>query len=157
MEVTSYSQQHLLERDGLNPLHGVDVEDIDGVLTVHRQVGGVVAWTKGEVIVFSPRPPRVLCMSLKRISLTGRVGERRPHQLLLPGAAALGVHVHADGVEAQQQLLAGDLHGAQGVQALLGNEGQGVVLVVEQVDGGHVTVDTVEVITGINTHRTWIT
>lgn len=50
-----------------------------------------------------------------------------------------------------------DLHGAQGVQALLGNEGQGVVLVVEQVDGGHVTVDTVEVITGINTHRTWIT
>lgn len=78
-------------------------------------------------------------------ALTGRIGNSRPHQLLLPGPATLGVHIHSDGAEAQQQLLAGNLHGAEGVQVLLGDEGQGVVLMVEEVDRGHVTVDAVEV------------
>ena len=39
--VVSYSQQaavdctDLLERNGLNPLHGVDVKHVDSILTVH--------------------------------------------------------------------------------------------------------------------------
>ena len=76
--------------------------------------------------------------------LTGSDGHGGPHELLLPRPPALGVHVDPDGTEAQQQLLAGDLHGTEGVQALLGDEGQGVVLVMEQVDRGHVSMDTVE-------------
>lgn len=39
-------QTNLLQRDSLDPLHGVDVEHIHSVLTVHRQVGGVITWTK---------------------------------------------------------------------------------------------------------------
>lgn len=35
---------HLLQRDGLDPLHVVDVKHVNGVLAVHRQVGGVVTW-----------------------------------------------------------------------------------------------------------------
>lgn len=79
-------------------------------------------------------------------TLTSCVGNGRPHQLLLTRPATLGVHVHSDGAEAQQQLLAGNLHGTEGVQVLLGDEGQGVVLMVKQVDGGHIAVDAVEVI-----------
>lgn len=58
VSVVSHSQQavvhsstDLLQRDGLNPLHGVDIKHVDSVLTVHRQVGGVVAWTKRNIIL----------------------------------------------------------------------------------------------------------
>ena len=75
--------------------------------------------------------------------LTGGVGRGGPHELLLPGAAALGVDVEADGAEAQQQLLAGDLHGAQRVQAILSDEGQRLVVRVQQADRRVVAMDTV--------------
>ena len=61
----------------------------------------------------------------------------------MPGATALGVHVEADGAEAEQQLLAGDLHGAQRVQAVRRDEGQRLVVRVQQADRGMVSVDTV--------------
>lgn len=108
---------------------------------MHRQVGGVVTWTTGRRLISTAHNDhRGTCAR----SLTGCVGDRRPHELLLARPSTLRVHVHADGTEAQQQLLAGDFHSAEGVQALLGDEGQGVVLWVEQADGGHVPVDAVD-------------
>lgn len=79
-------------------------------------------------------------------ALTGSDGNSWPHQLLLTGPAALGVHIYSYGAEAKEQLFAGNLHGTEGIQALLRDEGQGVVLMVEEVNRGHVTMDTVEVI-----------
>lgn len=46
--------------------------------------------------------------------------------------------------EAKQQLFAGNLDGTQGIEVLLGDEGQGVVLRVEEADRGHVAMDTVK-------------
>lgn len=88
-------------------------------------------------------------------ALTGSDGHSWPHQLLLTGPAALRVHINSYGAKAQQQLLAGNLYSTEGLQALLGDEGQGVVLRVEQADRGHVTMDTVEVIENTESDLTY--
>lgn len=39
---------YLSEWESLNPLHGVHIEDVNRVFTVHGQVGGIVAWEEEE-------------------------------------------------------------------------------------------------------------
>lgn len=62
----------LLQRDGLNPLHGVDIEYIHSVLTVHRQVGRVVAWTEESSIGSSDAPPYVISVLISIQTCTHR-------------------------------------------------------------------------------------
>lgn len=59
----------------------------------------------------------------RRETLTTRGRARRPHQLLLPGPAALAVRVHPDAAKTQQVLFTGDLDCADGVHGLVRNEG----------------------------------
>lgn len=42
---------YLAEGDGLNPLCGVNIEDVDTVFTVDRQVGRVRAWRERKALI----------------------------------------------------------------------------------------------------------
>lgn len=75
-------------------------------------------------------------MSWSWLTPTACVWRGGPHQLLGPGAPSLLVHVDAKLTEAQQEFSGPHLQGVEGVQRLLGQEGQRRVFGTDQTDGG---------------------